>query len=85
VLRDHTLFVCGDDIDTNAAGLRTDPDLSSAVGALVEHETQPGTARAEVRPYCGRMLADAGREYEAIKAAQGSRERADLARGPEYE
>jgi hypothetical protein len=69
VLCDHALLVRGDDIDADAAALCSDPDLSSAVGALVERDTQPGTARAEVRPYCGRMLADAGREYEAIKAA----------------
>jgi hypothetical protein len=51
VLGDHTLFVCGDDVDTNAAGLRTDPDLSRAVGALVEDRTQPGASCADARPY----------------------------------
>src|SRR6516165_7863504 len=85
MLRDHALLVCGNDIDTDAAGLRADPRLSGVIGALVEDHPQPGAARADARPYFGRVLADACREHEAVEAAQGSHERTNLARGAEYE
>src|SRR5215204_4660821 len=74
VLRDHPLLVGGDDIDTDTARLRCDRHLSGAIGVLVENDAQPGAA-----------LADARGEHEAVQAAQGSYERADLARGAEYE
>jgi hypothetical protein len=36
---------------------------------LVEDDAKPGTAGADARAYFGRMLADAGREHQAIETA----------------
>ena len=58
---------------------------AASVGMLFKGDDKPGTARADARAYFRRMLADAGREHEAVGTPQGSCQRANLACGAEYE
>jgi hypothetical protein len=79
------LLVRGDDVDTDAAPLCSDPRLSSSIGLLVEDNAKPGTARIDTRPYFRCVLADSRCEYEAVEAIQRRGHGADLAYGTEYE
>src|SRR4051794_8556636 len=76
----HQVLVGPYHISADPAGGRADAVAVLLVGRFVEIEPQPGASSADSAPHWRRMLADAGREDDAVKPPERSGKRRNMAR-----
>src|SRR5262249_51796240 len=79
---DHQFLVGRDDPGSDPTARGADAGPPARIGSFVQIQPEPGGVAADARADRGRVLANPGREHQAVEAAQGRRQGAEFAADP---
>src|SRR3954454_4765603 len=82
MLRNHELFVCGYDVDRNAALRERYQGSVPGVLQWIKRRAEPSEPFCDPGPDAGRVLANACGKYEGINALHGSRQHSGMQGDP---